>query len=172
VLASGGIGNGAGIARALSLGARGVSLGTRFVACAEANIHPEYQRRVVASGAADTVYTEDLYDVGWPNAPHRTLRNRSYDEWLAAGRPAPGQRPGEGTPIGRRRLASGEYVDWQRYAVGMATRDFEGDFDYAPLWAGESCSVVDDVKSAAEILAELVRDAEAALAQSAAAATD
>jgi nitronate monooxygenase len=39
VLASGGIGNGAGIARALRLGAQGVSLGTRFVASEEAWIH-------------------------------------------------------------------------------------------------------------------------------------
>jgi NAD(P)H-dependent flavin oxidoreductase YrpB (nitropropane dioxygenase family) len=172
VLASGGIGDGAGIARALRVGAQGVSLGTRFVACAEANIHPDYQRRIVESSAADTVYTEDLYDVDWPNAPHRSLRNRTYDEWVAAGRPPSGRRPGEGTAIGRRRLASGDYVEWRRYAVGMATRDFEGDLDYAPLWAGESCSVIAEVKPAAEIVAELVRDAEAALAQPAAAARD
>jgi len=172
VLASGGIGDGTGIARALSLGAQGVSLGTRFIASTEANAHPEYQRRVVASSAADTVYTEDLYDVGWPNAPHRTLRNGTYEEWVAAGRPPPGQRPGEGTVIGRRRLSSGDYVEWPRYAVGVVTRDFEGDFDQAPLWAGESCSVVADVKPAAEIVAELVRDAAAALAQPVAVAKD
>lgn len=169
VLASGGIGDGAGIARALRLGAQGVSLGTRFVASAEANIHPEYQRRVLASGATDTVYTDDLYDVGWPNAPHRSLRNRTYDEWVAAGRPAPGERPGEGTAIGRLRRASGEYVEWPRYAVGMATRDFDGDLDYAPLWAGESCSLVDEVKPAAQIVGDLVREVEAAFAQTAAA---
>jgi len=93
VLASGGIGDGAGLARALSLGAHGVSLGTRFVASDEANVHPEYQRRIVASTAADTVYTADLYDVWWPDAPHRTLRNKTFDEWDAAGRPPPGERP-------------------------------------------------------------------------------
>jgi hypothetical protein len=43
--------------------------------------------------------------------------------------------------------------------------DFDGDLDYAPLWAGESCSVVNDIKPAAEIVLELVRDAEAALAE-------
>ena len=165
VLASGGIGDGAGLARALTLGAQGVSLGTRFVASHESNVHPEYKRRVVASTAADTVYTEDLYDVWWPDAAHRALRNRTFEEWEAAGRPPPGERPGEGTVIGRRRAQSGQIVDWPRYAVGMATPDFEGDLDYAPLWAGESCSVVDDIKPAGEIVAELVRDAEAALAE-------
>ena len=47
----------------------------------------------------------------------------------------------------------------------MATPDFDGDVDYAPLWPGESCSVVNDIKPAGEIVLELVRDAEAALAE-------
>lgn len=41
----------------------------------------------------------------------------------------------------------------------MATPDFDGDVEYAPLWAGESCSVVNDVKPAGHI----VRDARASL---------
>jgi len=163
VLASGGVGDGAGIARALRLGAQGVSLGTRFVASTEAFIHPEYKRRLVESSAADTVYNE-LYDVGWPNAPHRTLRNKTFDEWDAAGRPVPGKRSGEGTSIGRKTMTSGEVRDWPRYAVGMATPDFDGDVEYAPLWAGESCSVVNDIKPAGEIVRDLVREAEGLLA--------
>jgi nitronate monooxygenase/enoyl-[acyl-carrier protein] reductase II len=47
----------------------------------------------------------------------------------------------------------------------MATPDFDGDLDYAPLWAGESCSVVNDVKPAGQIVRDLVRDAEAGLAE-------
>jgi nitronate monooxygenase len=163
VLASGGIGDGAGLARALALGASGASLGTRFIASDEANVHSEYKRRVVASVAADTVYTEDLYDVGWPEAPHRTLRNKNFEAWEAAGRPPSGRRPGEGTVIGRKRALSGDVIEWPRYASGVATADFDGDLDYAPLWAGESCSVVNDIKPAGEIVRELVRDAGAAL---------
>jgi len=45
----------------------------------------------------------------------------------------------------------------------MATPEFLGDLDYAPLWAGESCSVVNDVKPAGEIVGDLVRAAESAL---------
>ena len=149
-----------GLARALRLGAAGVSLGTRFVASDEANIHIDYKRRIVATTAADTVYTPDLYDVWWPGAPHRTLRNKTYEEWEAAGRPPSGSRPGEGESIGRRfNLVSGGVFEWPRYAVGMATSEFDGDVEYAPLWAGESCSVVNDIKPAAEIVADLVREA-------------
>ena len=163
VLASGGIGDGAGLARALRLGAQGVSLGTRFVASDEAWIHPVYKQRVVESSAEDTFYGE-LFDVWWPDAPHRVLRrNKTFEEWDAAGRPPPGDRPGEGTPIGTNRRPWGDY-QWPRYATGMVTPDFDGDPEYAPMWAGESCSVVDDVKPAADIVRDLVREAEAALA--------
>jgi nitronate monooxygenase len=165
VLASGGIGDGAGVARALGLGAQGVSLGTRFVASDEAFIHPAYKQRILQASAQDTIYHQ-LYDVWWPNAPHRTLRNKTLQEWEAAGRPPPGQRPGEGIPIGTFRDESGERVPWPRYAVGVATADFDGDIDYAPLWAGQSCSVVNDLKPAATIVRDLVRDAETALAGS------
>ena len=68
------------------------------------------------------------------DAPHRTLRNKTFAEWEAAGQPVPGQRPGEGTPIGKRRTATGELIDWPRYAVGVPTPDFDGDIEYAPLW--------------------------------------
>ncbi len=168
VLASGGIGDGAGLTRALELGAQGVSLGTRFVASHEANVHPAYKQRVVSGTASETVLTLDLFDVYFPDAPHRSLRNRIHEEWEAAGRPLSGERPGDGTVIGRKRSWSGEIVDWPRYAVGMATPEFDGDIEYAPLWAGESCSVVNDIKPAGEIVKDLVRDAADTLAASAA----
>jgi nitronate monooxygenase len=161
VLASGGIGDGAGIARALCLGAHGVSMGTRFVASEEAWIHPIYKQRIVDSTAEDTFYGE-LFDVGWPGAPHRTLRSKTFEEWDEAGRPPSGARPGEGTSIGTHRFPWGD-VEWPRYSPGMLTPDFDGDPGYAPMWAGESCSVVSDLKPAGEIVSELVREADAAL---------
>jgi NAD(P)H-dependent flavin oxidoreductase YrpB (nitropropane dioxygenase family) len=162
VLASGGIGDGEGVARAIRMGAQGVSLGTRFIASDEAWCHPAYKQRVVESTASDTVYSE-LFDIWWPDAPHRTLRNKTVSEWEAAGRPPTGSRPGEGTSIGRRRMGSGAIGEWPRYAIGVATPDFDGDIDYAPLWAGESCSVVNDIKPAAQIVRDLVAEAQIAL---------
>ncbi len=160
VLASGGIGDGAGIARALHLGAQGLSMGTRFVASEEAWIHATYKQRVIESSAEDTFYGE-LFDVGWP-APARALRNKAFREWEAAGRPRSGQRPREDTPIGTTHFPWGD-VPFLRYAPGMIVPDFDGDPDYGPMWAGESVSVITEVKPAGDIVRDLVREAEAAL---------
>lgn len=166
VLASGGIGDGDGVARAIALGAQGVSLGTRFVASEESRAHPEYKRRIVESAAEDTVYTEDLYDISWPGAPSRTLRNRAFDEWDAAGRPSPGHRPGEGTVVGTMRLPSGETFELPRYGgAGSPLVGFEGHLDYLAMWAGESVEVVNDILPAATIVGRLAEGATGALAQ-------
>lgn len=162
VVASGGIGDGAAIARALSLGAQGVSLGTRFVASEEAWVDRRYKQRLVEAGSEDTVLTDDLYYVSWPDAPHRTLKNRTFEEWDRAGRPRPGTRAGEGGIIGTRQHEWGA-MPWQRYQSGMLTPSFDGDPEEAPMWAGESVDAVRDVKPAAEIVRDLVRETEAAL---------
>jgi hypothetical protein len=44
----------------------------------------------------------------------------------------------------------------------MVTPDFVGDLELPPMWAGESCSVVDDVRPAGEIVRDLVSAAAAA----------
>jgi nitronate monooxygenase len=163
VLASGGIADGRGIAAALTLGAQGVSLGTRFVASTEARILDEYKRRVVTARAEDAVYYLDLYDAGWRDAPHRTLRTRAVEEWEAAGRPPSGSRPGEGTSIGIDHRPWGN-VEIKRYAPFMVSSEFEGQTEYAPLWAGESCELVHEIKPASEIVRDLVREAEQVLA--------
>lgn len=162
VLASGGIGDGLGVARAMRLGAQGVSLGTRFVASDEAWVHSAYKRRVVDATAEDTVLNE-LYDYDWPDAPHRTLRNKTYAEWESAGFPPLGSKPGEGTSIGYRSNTMGERVEWMRYSIGTVPPDFDGDIEYAPLWAGTSVSEVNDILPAADIVGSLVREAEAAI---------
>ncbi|HET7467364.1 MAG TPA: nitronate monooxygenase, partial [Candidatus Dormibacteraeota bacterium] len=163
VIASGGIGDGAAIARALRLGAQGVSMGTRFVASEEAWTHRVYKERIVSSTAADTLLTT-LFDVWWPDAPHRVLRNRVVREWEAAGRPSPGSRPREDLPAGRRRRPwSDDLQEWPRYAVGIIPPDFEGDPEDAPMWAGTSVDSIDSIKPAAEIVRELAAEAEAAL---------
>jgi nitronate monooxygenase len=166
VVAAGGIATGAGVAAALAAGAEGVLIGTRFLASTEAAATDAYKRRIVAARAEDTVYTQ-LFDVGWPDAPHRVLRNRAVDEWEAAGSPPPGARPGEGTPIGRLRLGGAEAAV-PRYAVTPPLAGFDGDPELAALYAGESCGLVDEVLPAARIVRTLVRDADRALARLAA----
>ena len=113
--------------------------------------------------AEDTLHTM-LFDIGWPDAAHRVLRNKLVDEWEAAGRPPSGQRPGEGTIVGRM-LEGGTMIDVPRYYVGNPMVGFEGDIEYVALYAGHSCSIVNDVKPAATIVREAAREAEQVLAE-------
>jgi nitronate monooxygenase len=163
VLAAGGIATGRGVVAALCLGAQGVSMGTRFLCSTEAGVTRAYQERVVRSTAEDTVYTT-LFDLGWSNAPHRVLRNTAFAEWEAAGRPASGQRLGEGTIVGTVSVA-GTTMEVPKYGAMPPITGFSGDMESIALYAGESCSLVHDIKPAAQIVHEVVREAEEVIAQ-------
>ena len=162
VVAAGGVADGRGVAAALMLGAQAVSMGTRFVCSDEAALARAYKERVIRARAEDTVHTL-LFDVGWPDAAHRVLRNAAVDAWEAAGRPASGQRPGEGTIVGRYSVA-GQVIDVQKYAVDPPMADFEGDIEQTALYCGQSCSLVHDIRPAADIVADLAREATDVLA--------
>jgi enoyl-[acyl-carrier protein] reductase II len=55
VIAAGGIADGRGILAALSLGAEGVQMGTRFATTAESSAHPNYKKKVVETNDGDTI---------------------------------------------------------------------------------------------------------------------
>jgi nitronate monooxygenase len=99
-----------------------------------------------------------LFDVGWPDAPHRVLRNRTYDAWEAAGRPAPGARPGEGEV-----LAKGRFGDMVRYESTTPRPDAEGDIEAMSLWAGQGVARLRRVQPAGEIVREIADEAAAVL---------
>jgi nitronate monooxygenase len=159
VVAAGGIADGRGLAAVLALGASGAWIGTRFLASEEAAIHPLYRERLLRARVEDTVFLEELFDVGWPKAPHRVLRNKTVVAWESAGRPPSGQRPGEGEVVATSRT-SGEIRRYQSYTPGI---DAEGDIEALSLWAGQSVGLVSTVKSAGEIVREIVADAEETL---------
>lgn len=163
VIAAGGVATGRGLVAALGLGADAVMMGTRFVASEESRACPAYKQRIVRACAEDTVHTE-LFDIGWPEAAHRVLRNKAVDEWERAGRPRSGQRPGEGTIIGRMPVG-GTSADISRYSVRTPMIGFEGDLEYTALYAGESCGLVSDIKPAAAIVRDVVAEAEAVLSE-------
>ncbi len=150
VLAAGGIADHRGVAAAAALGAAGVWVGTRFLAATEANIHEDYRARVIASSGDDTLYSE-LFDIGWPNAPLRTLKNTTTCLWEGAGRPVAPNRPGEGEVVARR--ADG--TDVLRYFFGSPTRDITAGAEAMALYAGEAVGLVRRTSPAAEIVAEL-----------------
>ena len=154
VLAAGGITDGRGLAAVLALGAEAGWLGTRFVASAEADAHPRYQAALCAADETSTAYGT-AYDGGWPDAPHRVLRNATVDGWQAAGGPAPGARPGEGDVVARS-PRGGQVV---RYDSALPTRSLEGDLEQMALYAGQGAALVHDVRPAAEIAREVAGEA-------------
>src|SRR5579863_5936447 len=99
VIAAGGIGDARGVAAVLALGAQAAWLGTRFLLAQELPIHEEYRRRVMGAAETDAQWYPDLYDIGWPNSPHRALHNSTAEMWEAAGRPPLESRPGVGDVI-------------------------------------------------------------------------
>jgi nitronate monooxygenase len=161
VVAAGGIADGRGLAAALALGAAGAWIGTRFLASREAAIHPRYRERLLGANESDTVYLENLFDVGWPNAPHRTLRNQTVDVWEAAERPSSGERPGQGEVIATSG-SIGPIVRYQSYTPGA---DAEGDIDAMSLWAGQSVGLVSRLQPARDIVHEIVDEAQLILRQ-------
>ncbi len=156
VLASGGIADGRGLAAALVLGAQAVSLGTRFVASEEAYALEEYKQRVVRE--TETTYARDMFDVLWPEAPHRMLRNTIVREWEESGKTREGETIGVLDSVLR-----GEQIEIARYSSFMPTPGFHGDIEQTPLWAGESVALVRDIRGAGDIVRSLVEDAETAL---------
>lgn len=156
VIAAGGIATGSDIADALALGAQAASLGTRFVTSVEANAFEDYKRRLLEAHASDTVMTT-LFDIGWPDATHRVLRNLGYERWEAAGKPGPGARPGEGEEVGE--LLLGERrVLLKRYSVMPPMHGFDGDLDAMALYAGESVEGIHDIAPAGALVERLLAE--------------
>jgi NAD(P)H-dependent flavin oxidoreductase YrpB (nitropropane dioxygenase family) len=151
VIAAGGIGDARGVAAVFALGAQAAWLGTRFLLAREMPLHEEYRRRVMEAAETDAQWYADLYDVGWPDAPHRALRNSTAAMWEAAGRPPLGSRPGEGVIA---RFPSGEEI--LRYEPAAPMVGTTGDVEALSLWAGQSVALARQPQTAAEIVAELV----------------
>ncbi len=155
VVAAGGIADGRGLAAALALGASGVWIGTRFLASEEATIHPDYQARVVAASEDSTVHLQDLYDGGWPDAPHRVIRNSTVSIWEQAGRPQTGERPGQNDIVAHDR-SLGEIKRYRSYTPGA---EAAGDIEALANWAGQSVAMVGSVKPASMIVQEIHQQA-------------
>jgi nitronate monooxygenase len=154
VIAAGGIADGRGLAAVLALGAGAAWMGTRFVASAESPAHPDWVAKILRAAETDTFHSS-LFDIGWPDAAHRVLRNRSVEAWIAAGRPPSGERPGEGDVLARR--ADGSEI--VRYQSVSARASVSGDIEELSLWAGQSVGLVHEVMPAAEIVRRTVADA-------------
>ena len=139
-----------GVRAALALGAEGVWLGTRFLATVESGAHDDYKKRLVAARSTDTVYTT-LFDQGWPDAPHRALRNSTVEMWESAGCPTTGKRSREGELVGA--FPNGDPI--RRYAVPAPMQGATGEIEAFALYAGQSVGLIRDLPSVASVMTEL-----------------
>jgi enoyl-[acyl-carrier protein] reductase II len=150
VLAAGGIADGRGLAAALSLGADGVWVGTRFIASLESYGHDKFKQRVVDSALNQVTLTKS-----YTGKPLRAFRNKWTEDWSAGDRPIvdfPGQYAVAGT-----RVETG-YQD--------------GDLDYGMMPAGQAIQLIHDIEPAAQIIESMVGDAEAILTRLAGSVSD
>lgn len=152
LLAAGGIGDGRGLAAALTLGADGVLVGSRFWAAEEALTHPDAVARGIKADGDATVRTaalDPLRGVDWPaDYSFRVLRNKFASEWQ--GRDA------------EARAQFGALKD------AYAQARMRGDYDMALTVVGEATGLIHAREPAAKIVASMVSEAEAALRKSAA----
>lgn len=151
VLAAGGIATSDDSARARRLGAAGIWVGTRFVASVEADAHPAYKAAIIAA-RSDATALSALFDGGWPDADMRTLVNSTLTDWVAAGRPPPGARPGEGGVIG-----TTDDRPVPRYDSDAPIGRTTGDIEAMALYAGTGVGNITTIDPAAAIVAELGR---------------
>lgn len=161
VLAAGGVGDGRGLAAMLALGASGVVMGTRFVASEESRAHADYKKALTTARQMDAMYVENLFDVGWPSAPHRVLRNSTTRTWEAAGRPPSGSRPNENVVVASR--ADGSAI--RSYGASLPLIGMTGDIEALAHYAGQSVEQVRDILPAARIIDLTMRQARSALSQ-------
>jgi NAD(P)H-dependent flavin oxidoreductase YrpB (nitropropane dioxygenase family) len=145
VLGAGGIGSGRGVAAVLASGAAGVRMGTRFIAAAESNAHPDYVRAIISAQAEDSIRT-NRFEVECPLCPstHGVLRSaldaaEAYDGSFVA--------EFEGEPVAR-------------FRGTVPTKGFTGNIGAMACYAGQSVGEVRGVQPAAEIVAELAEQAE------------
>lgn len=97
-------------------------------------------------------------DGGWPEAPHRVLRNSVVAEWERAAAHRLGSVPTKGKSSATRSSATRRFPS---VATPLPPSTmFTGDVEKMALYAGESCGLVNDVRPAGAIVADLARQAE------------
>lgn len=144
LVAAGGIGDGRGLAAALMLGAEGVLVGTRFIACKESEA-PENFRQAIVEADGDSTIKSRSVDLArkrfWPNSEFvvRVLKNNFVNKWH--GREA--------------ELEKSIEIEHERFWSAFRA----GDADNSGVLMGEVSGIVDDAPPAAQIVERMITQA-------------
>ena len=145
VIAAGGIADGRGVAAAILLGAEGVQLGTRFLACEECQIHENYKNLVLDAKDTDSAVTGRN-----AGRPVRQIRNKFTKQVIAL----------------ERQYADPE--EFETLTVGSLRKAVvDGDTAGGSFMAGQIAGMINDIKPAKEIIEELFADAKNLLKETA-----
>ena len=140
MLASGGFGDGRGLVAALSLGAEGINMGTRFCATQEAPIHPNVKQKYLENDERGTnLIFRSLHNTA------RVGKNEVSDE------------------VVRRLREPGATFDAVRELVsGKAGAELlkTGDLSKGIFWAGMIQGLIHDIPSCEELITRIVSEAE------------
>jgi enoyl-[acyl-carrier protein] reductase II len=150
VVAAGGIADGRGLAAVLGMGACGVWMGTRFVASVEAHGHDNYKQRIVEIDEEGTTRTRCF-----SGKPCRMIRNRITEAW---------ESPELVQKIERFPRQWGVMAEWLGHDPYTAGR-YEGRIEDGALAAGQSSALIHEVLPVAEIMQQVMAEAEAALSR-------
>ena len=159
VFVAGGIGRGEAIAAYLEMGAAGVQLGTRFVCATESIAHANFKQAFIRASARDAVPSVQL-DPRLPVIPVRALRNQETIAFAAKQREIADHLDGK-----RLEMAEAQLQIEQYWAGALRRAVIDGDVTSGSVMAGQSVGMVTKEQPTAEIVAELVAQAEAALAR-------
>jgi NAD(P)H-dependent flavin oxidoreductase YrpB (nitropropane dioxygenase family) len=159
VIAAGGIVDGRGYVAALSLGAQGVCLGTRFVATHESYAHPIYKRKLIEY--EKTEYTDVFGRARWPGAPQRVLETPFFDDW----RSLPAHENEVNQPIIGRSTIHGVEKEIRRFSGTVPNMTTTGDLESMAMYAGQSVGLIKEILPAGEVVKSLVEEAQALILQ-------
>jgi len=137
VIAAGGIADGRGLAAALTLGAGAAQIGTAFLACPEAELHPAHRAAVLQTPAEATTITR-----AFTGRPARAVRNRLSEA-----------------------LAGDDVLPFpaQRMLTGPLAQAGSDPAQVLSMWLGQAAPLASE-RPAAELVELLVADAERVLA--------
>jgi enoyl-[acyl-carrier protein] reductase II len=159
IFVAGGIGRGEAIVSYLEMGASGVQLGTRFVCAFESIAHSKFKKAFIRAAARDAIPSLQL-DPRFPVIPVRALANEGSKQFLDKQRET------------ITRFDSGELtkeaaqLEIEHFWAGALRRAvIDGDVETGSVMAGQSVGMVTGEQSIADILSELVAQAEHALSK-------
>jgi len=136
LIAAGGIATGKAMLAAMTLGANGVQVGSRFAASQESSAHQLFKEAIVAAKEGDTVLT--LKEL----APVRLIKNAFYEKVAALYQTAPSKEQLQ------------ELLGRARAKRGM----FEGDLEEGELEIGQISGLIDEILPAATIVEQMITE--------------